>query len=112
MLLQILIALAHVAQVDIILPAITHTRADRIGHALKRRHRGGSPHADKADLAPIRHARIGRRAHLHRERDGLRQQDRDEEQRILESGEEFHEPEPLEQLHRLPARPGTVALVD
>ena len=41
-------------------------------------------------LRPSGSLGIGRRAHLHRQRDRLRQQDRDEEQRILEPGDEIH----------------------
>jgi hypothetical protein len=63
-----------------------------VGGALKRRHRRRGPHADEAHAAAVGLRGVDRAAHLHRQRDRLRQQDRDEEQRILESGEEFHRP--------------------
>ena len=64
--------------------------ADGMGGTLKRSHRGRGPHANQADAAAVGLRGIDWSAHLHRKRDRLRQQDRDEEERVLEPGDEFH----------------------
>ena len=79
MLLEVLVLLADVAEVDVVRPAVANAVADGVGGALKRRDGGGGPHADEAHAAAVGLAGIGGSAHLHRQRDGLRQQDGDEE---------------------------------
>ena len=90
---RVFILLADVPEGDVIRPAAAHAAGKEMGVGARegRLDRGG-PEAEKTDFVRIGSARLRSAAHLHRQRDGLREQHRDEDERILETSEKFHGP--------------------
>jgi len=57
---------------------------------LHRRHNGRHPKPDEPYTLSFGLSRFGRSAELHRKRNRLRDQNRNQEERVFEPGEEFH----------------------
>jgi hypothetical protein len=83
---------ADVAEVEVVGPGVADAAACAGAGALKGREERQTPQAEEPDLRSVGRMRICGAADLDGERDGLQQQQRDEDQGVFEAGEEgFHE---------------------
>jgi len=88
--LQCVVLLARMPQIDVVVPGVPYTRAQRLGTSLKWGNCSYGPKPNQANPLSTGFSGVRWAADLYRQGDRLRKQDRDQEQRILETGDEFH----------------------